>query len=71
LFDAILAERRLELAFEGHDSYDAFRNGLPVVRNYDSFNFAAITVNATDARVVMRISQDVLIENPNISQNKQ
>src|SRR5690606_27896566 len=31
LFTAILNERRLELAFEGHIGYDYFRNGLPMV----------------------------------------
>jgi hypothetical protein len=71
LFNAILLERRLELAFEGHISYDNFRNGLPMIRNYASFNSAPITVNATDPKVVMRISQDVLTENPNIVQNAQ
>lgn len=71
LFDAILLERRLELAFEGHNSYDYFRNGLPMVRTYSSFNSPPITVNATDAKVVMRISQLVLTENPNIIQNQQ
>jgi hypothetical protein len=71
LFDAILAERRLELAFEGHNSYDYFRNGLPMVRSYNSFNSAPITINPTDPKVVMRISQDVLAENPNVVQNNQ
>lgn len=71
LFNAILAERRLELAFEGHVSYDYFRVGLPMVRNYSSFNSAPLTINATDPKVVLRISQDVLIENPNIKPNEQ
>jgi len=71
LFDAILTERRLELAFEGHSSFDYFRNGLPMVRNYSSFNSPALTVNPTDGKVIMRISDDVLAENPNIKQNPQ
>lgn len=71
LFDAILLDRRLELAFEGHNSYDYFRNGLPMIRNYNSFNSPAITISATDPKVVMRISQLVLTENPNIIQNAQ
>jgi hypothetical protein len=71
LFDAILNERRLELAFEGHSSFDYFRNGLPMVRNYSSFNSPALTVNPTDGKVIMRISDDVLTENPNIKQNPQ
>lgn len=69
--DAIMKERRLELAFEGHVSYDYFRNGLPMVRSYTSFNSAPITVNPTDANVVMRIPLDVIIENPNMQQNVQ
>lgn len=71
LFDAILVERRLELAFEGHVAYDYFRNGLPMVRSYASFNSPPLTVNPTDPKVVMRISQDVLIENRNVVQNPQ
>lgn len=69
--DAILKERRLELAFEGHISYDYFRNGLPMVRNYTSFNSPALTVNPTDLNVVMRIPIDVMIENSNMQQNEQ
>lgn len=71
LFDEILTQRRLELAFEGHNSYDYFRNGLPMVRSYSSFNSAPLTINPTDAKVVLRISDDILIENGNITQNNQ
>jgi hypothetical protein len=71
LFDEILKQRRLELAFEGHNSYDYFRNGLPMVRAYASFNSPALTIDATDPRVVLRISQDILTENGNIKQNDQ
>jgi len=71
LFDEILKQRRIELAFEGHNSFDYFRNGLPMVRNYSSFGFNPITVNATDAKVVLRISQDEITFNPNLVQNDQ
>jgi len=71
LFDEILKQRRIELAFEGHNSFDYFRNGLPMVRNYGSFNSPAITVNPTDPKVVLRISDDILFENGNIIQNIQ
>jgi hypothetical protein len=64
-------ERRMELAFEGHVGYDYFRNGLPMIRSYSSFNATPLTVNATDAKVVIRISQDVMTENPNMKQNDQ
>jgi hypothetical protein len=71
LFDAILRERRLELAFEGHIGYDYFRNGLPMIRSYTSFNSDPLTVNATDAKVVLRIPLDVMTENKNMKQNEQ
>ena len=71
LFDAILNERRIELAFEGHNSYDYFRNGLSMVRNYSSFGSQPLTISATDPKVVLRISQDVLAENSNMKQNDQ
>ena len=71
LFDEILNQRRIELAFEGHNSFDYFRNGLPMVRSYSSFSSAAITINPTDAKVTLRISDDILIENSNIQQNDQ
>ncbi|HSC39679.1 MAG TPA: hypothetical protein VLD19_17460, partial [Chitinophagaceae bacterium] len=63
--------RRLELAFEGHNSFDYFRNGLPMVRSYASFNSPALTVTATDAKVVLRIADDILAENGNVTQNAQ
>ncbi|SFN33465.1 RagB/SusD domain-containing protein [Chitinophaga sp. YR627] len=71
LFNAILKERRLELAFEGHNSYDNYRNGLPMIRNYGSFNSTPLTVNATAANVVLRIPLDVMTENANMKQNEQ
>jgi hypothetical protein len=71
LFDEILKQRRIELAFEGHNSFDYFRNGLPMVRNYHSFASNAITVAATDGKVVLRIPQDEINYNPNLAQNEQ
>ncbi|MBS1562929.1 MAG: RagB/SusD family nutrient uptake outer membrane protein, partial [Bacteroidetes bacterium] len=71
LFNEILLQRRLELAFEGHNSFDYFRNGLPMVRSYSSFNSGPLTVNPTDAKVVLRISDGVMAENGNLVQNAQ
>lgn len=71
LFDEILKQRRLELAFEGHNSFDYFRNALPMVRNYSSFGSGPLTVAPTDAKVVMRISQDEITFNANLKQNDQ
>lgn len=71
LFNEIMLQRRLELAFEGHNSFDYFRNGLPMVRSYTSFGSAAITIQPNSPKVVLRISEDVLSENGNVKQNIQ
>lgn len=71
LFDEIMKQRRLELAFEGHNSFDYFRNGLPMVRSYASFNSPPLTINPTDGKVALRIADDILAENGNVKQNEQ
>jgi len=52
VLSAVLNERRLELAFEGQNSFDYFRNGLPMIRTAADFNGTALTVQPTDATVV-------------------
>jgi tetratricopeptide (TPR) repeat protein len=77
VFDVVMEERWLELAFEGHRSYDLFRNNLPVVRNYPgthSLNNTPTTnvnqtVLPTDNRVVFFIPQAEIDRNPNLTQN--
>ncbi|MCK7554160.1 RagB/SusD family nutrient uptake outer membrane protein [Chitinophaga sedimenti] len=71
LFNEILKQRRMELAFEGHASYDYFRNGLPMVRNYTSGSSGAMTVAATDPKILMRVPADEITGNRNLSQNEQ
>lgn len=71
LFNEILKQRRLELAFEGHVSYDYFRNGLPMIRNYTSNSSGPVTIQATDPKVVLRIPADEITGNPNLKQNEQ
>lgn len=71
LFDEILKQRRLELAFEGHVSFDYFRNGLPMVRNYTSGNSGAMTIQANDPKILMRIPADEITGNVNLKQNEQ
>ncbi|WP_341837220.1 RagB/SusD family nutrient uptake outer membrane protein [Chitinophaga pollutisoli] len=71
LFNEILKQRRIEFAFEGHVSYDYFRNGLPMVRDYASGNSGAMTVQATDPKILMRIPSDEITGNPNLTQNEQ
>lgn len=71
LFDEILKQRRIELAFEGHNSFDYFRNGLPMVRNYNSNSSSAITIEPTDPRVVLRIPFEEISTNSSLVQNEQ
>jgi hypothetical protein len=52
---AILLERRLELAFEGHNSFDYFRNGLPLVRTAADNNGTAQTIQPDDPKVIFTI----------------
>jgi len=52
---AILNERRLELCFEGQNSFDYFRNGLSMTRTAADFNGSSMTVQATDAKVIFPI----------------
>lgn len=71
LFDEILLQRRLELAFEGHVGFDYFRNGLSMVRDYTSASSGAMTIPATSPKILLRIPQEEIILNPNLTQNEQ
>ncbi|SEW19566.1 RagB/SusD family nutrient uptake outer membrane protein [Chitinophaga arvensicola] len=55
LLPAILQERRLELAFEAHNSFDYFRNGLPLIRIAADNNGSPLTIQPDDPRVVFTI----------------
>jgi len=52
---AILKERRLELAFEAHNSFDYFRNGLPMTRIAADYNGTTFTVQPDDPKVEFTI----------------
>lgn len=69
LQDEILKQRKLELAFEGHASFDEFRNGLPMVRNYTSGSSGQMTVQPTDRKVILQIPEEEITENNNLKQN--
>ena len=62
LIDAILRERRLELAFEGHRLFDLLRNGMDVVKTPS-------TIPYTDYRLIAPIPQGELDVNRNLVQN--
>jgi len=55
LITAVLKERRIELAFEGHNSFDYFRNGLPMTRTAVDNNGTAMTIQPDDPKVVFSI----------------
>lgn len=55
---AVLKERRIELAFEGHNSFDYFRNGLPMTRTAADFNGTAFTMQPTDPKVVLELPKN-------------
>jgi hypothetical protein len=55
LMAAILRERTLELAFEGHASFDYFRVGWPVTRTAADNNGQLLTISPDDPRVVFAI----------------
>ncbi|WPQ66443.1 RagB/SusD family nutrient uptake outer membrane protein [Chitinophaga sancti] len=77
VLDVVLEERQLELAFEGHRSYDLFRNNRPLKRNYPgthslnntpSTNITQ-TIEATDNRVIFYIPNREIQINANLTQN--
>ncbi|MBF6597779.1 MAG: RagB/SusD family nutrient uptake outer membrane protein [Fermentimonas sp.] len=53
-------ERRIELAFQAERSYDVFRNGESLTREYPGPHNAMEEVEATDYRVVYYIPQDAI-----------
>lgn len=71
LFNTILTERKIELAFEGHNSFDDFRNGLPMIRLSEDTGGQPFIIQPTDPKVVMRIPYDDITTNPKLLQNNQ
>jgi hypothetical protein len=70
VFQAALNERRLELSWEGHSSYDLFRNGLPMTRNYIDYSTTIpLTIQPDDKRVVFPLPPVEIQLNPSLDQN--
>ncbi|SFD22668.1 SusD family protein [Chitinophaga sp. CF118] len=55
LLAAILTERHMELAFEGHAGYDYFRNGLPMIRKAADNNGKELIIQPDDPKVVLTV----------------
>jgi hypothetical protein len=64
LYNEILRQRRLELAFEGHRFWDLKRLGKDLVKS-PHYN----TVTFTDARILAAVPQREVDGNPNLKQN--
>lgn len=73
VLDAVLDERRLELAYEGHRKFDVFRNNLTMDRRYPGShlngNNPYYEVLPTDNRVIEYIPESQIIVQPSLEQN--
>ncbi len=67
LLEVILAERRMELCFEGHRAFDTWRNKLQMDRRFAGLHTWEV-VDYTDDRIPFQIPQDELNVN-DIGQN--
>ncbi len=73
VLDVVLDERRLELAWEGHRSFDMFRNNKPLDRSHvvDLAWSGAKLIQPTSTSIVHFIPDAELTLNPNLVQNPQ
>ncbi|MFN7116547.1 MAG: RagB/SusD family nutrient uptake outer membrane protein [Saprospiraceae bacterium] len=72
LLQAVLDERRRELAFEGHTKFDLWRNGIDLVRDQCNTGVeltAPCTIEATSNLIVYPIPRREVDVNQNIVQN--
>ncbi|GAA4435651.1 hypothetical protein GCM10023091_12480 [Ravibacter arvi] len=73
VLDAVLEEKRIELAFECQRKFDLFRNNRALVRNYPGYHLLSgqttQVIEPNDPRVVYFIPQQEIVLNPNLVQN--
>jgi hypothetical protein len=74
MVSAILDERRLELAFEGHRFFDLVRHGLERAKEvHDSMNekdpYWQTRLPLTQESILMPVPQTALDDNPSLVQN--
>jgi starch-binding outer membrane protein, SusD/RagB family len=69
LLDAILLEKRKELAFEGHRWFELRRNGLAIVRSECAPPCINSTLPANSTKFVLPIPQNEMTANKNMVQN--
>jgi tetratricopeptide (TPR) repeat protein len=73
VLDAVLQERRLELAYEGHRAFDVYRNKKAMDRSFPGVQLpqgqSTLIINYDNPRIIYFIPQDELFANPLCSQN--
>lgn len=73
VFDLVMEERQLELAWEGHRKFDVFRNGLTMDRRYPGThtlgNDPILVIPPDHPRVVEFIPESEILAQPNLEQN--
>ena len=70
VLNEVLLERRRELVWEGHRSFDIFRNGESLQRiECNALALDACTVNPSDTRIIFPIPEDEINANINMVQN--
>jgi starch-binding outer membrane protein, SusD/RagB family len=74
LLDAVLQERRMELAYEGHRSFDVFRNKKSLDRSFPGVHLPegqnTLIVNWDNPRIIYFIPNDEIFANPAADQNE-
>ncbi len=70
VFDVVLEERRLELAYEGHRNFDLLRNKIDLNRNYEGIHLETSPIPWNDNRGIFFIPPSELIANPLCVQNQ-
>jgi starch-binding outer membrane protein, SusD/RagB family len=73
VLDAVLQERRLELAYEGHRTFDVYRNKKSMDRSFPGVhlpeNETSLIVNYDNPRIIYFIPNDERFANPACEQN--
>jgi starch-binding outer membrane protein, SusD/RagB family len=73
VLDAVLQERRLELAYEGHRAFDVYRNKKSMDRSFPGVhlpeNQTTLVINYDNPRIIYFIPNDEIFANTAIKQN--
>ncbi len=74
VLDAVLQERRLELAYEGHRAFDVYRNKKVMDRSFPGVQLPegqnTLLINWDNPRIIYYIPNDEIFANPECDQNE-